>query len=48
MKGSFLNYFQKIWKNAVQFTNSILNVHQENGLDVMMCRDQKDYASIIY
>jgi len=38
----------KIWKNAVQFTNSILNVHQENGLDVMMCRDQKDYASIIY
>ena len=40
IKESFLNFFPLHGKNAVEITKSILNELQQNGLDIMMCRDQ--------
>ena len=40
IKESFLNFFSLHGKNADEITKSILNVLQQNGLNIMMCRGQ--------
>ena len=40
IKEFFLNFFPLHGKNADEITKSILNRLQQNGLDIMMCRDQ--------
>ena len=37
IKESFLNFFSLQIKNADEITKSILNEHQQNGSDIMMC-----------